>query len=198
MSLNFSTDTIAGAFAGTGSSILIYGPLALALFGVVAVIALKRRAAPYEAKQIVNATEGKLYSLLEKWRRENARHLNLSTQVSYGSFIGAKNKADWLRIASKHADFVFWGRDRYPKAVIEYDGAGHYGSSREAARKVKERDGIKNKAVCSANIPLIRIPANASERDIVDTLNRVLLPPAPTSVIGNNSAGTATKTLEGQ
>lgn len=130
----------------------------------------------YSAKRIVNQSEGKLYVALERWRRENAKELNLSTQVSYGAFIGAKKHEDWRAIASKHADFVFWGRDGYVRAIIEFDGEGHYGDSKDAADKVRQRDEIKNAAAISANIPLIRIPASASNDDIVEALGTVLRP----------------------
>lgn len=130
----------------------------------------------YTSKRLLNASEGKLYVTLERWRRENARDLNLSTQVSYGAFIGAKERDDWRKVAVKHADFVFWGRDGYVRAIVEFDGSGHYGDSREAAQKVQARDEIKNAAAISANIPLIRIPQGTSQKDLEETLAAVLLP----------------------
>lgn len=130
----------------------------------------------YSSKRIVNASEGKLYVVLERWRRERARDLNLSTQVSYGAFIAAKEHDDWRKIASKHADFVFWGRDGYVRAIVEFDGSGHYGDSRNAAQKVKDRDELKNAAAISANIPLIRIPQGSSQQDIEQMLSAVLAP----------------------
>lgn len=137
----------------------------------------------YSAKRIVNASEGKLYVILERWRRERACDLNLSTQVSYGAFIAAKEHDDWRKIASKHADFVFWERDGYVRAIVEFDGSGHYGDSRSAAQKVKERDEVKNAAAISANIPLIRIPQGSTQQDIEATLNAVLAPEQSPKVV---------------
>lgn len=137
----------------------------------------------YSSKRIMNASEGKLYIVLDRWRRERARDLNLSTQVSYGSFIAAKDHEHWRKIAAKHADFVFWGRDGYVRAIVEFDGSGHYGDSRTAAQKVKERDEVKNAAAISANIPLIRIPQGSTQKDIEDTLNAVLAPEQSPKVV---------------
>lgn len=165
------------------NDVLMNTPLMLICFTVIALAvagyALKKRAqrpAPWTAKRIVNQSEGRLYVTLERWRRDKARDLNLSTQVSYGSFIAAKKIEDWRKIGSKHADFVFWGRDGYVRAIIEFDGGGHYGNSRDAAEKTRQRDEVKNAAALSANIPLIRIPAESSVSDIIEALESVLLP----------------------
>lgn len=162
--------------------------LLIAVAVVLLVVGRSRAAGParalsYSSRPILNASEGRLYQVLERWRRENARHLNLSVQVAYGSFLSAEATDDWRKVAAKHADFVFWGKDRFVKAVIEYDGAGHYGSSREEAQKVAERDRVKDAAVSSANIPLIRIPQNASEADIRATLAQVLTPSSAPQIV---------------
>jgi len=129
----------------------------------------------YSSKRLLNVSEGKLYTSLEKWRRANARELNLSAQVCYGAFISADDDEMWRKIAFKQADFIFWGRDGYVKAIIEFDGSGHYGRNSNDAQKAKSRDQIKNAAAMSANIPLIRIPQNASPSDIDKTISDVLL-----------------------
>jgi hypothetical protein len=141
------------------------------------------RAPPFSARPMLNNSEFRLYRTLERWRRQYAPTLNLSAQVGYGSFLTSETD-DWRSIASKHADFVFWGQDGYVQAIIELDGAGHYGNSRAEAAKVRERDRIKNAAALSANIPLIRIPQNSSAQDIHRTLAEVLVTPpqAPTRV----------------
>jgi hypothetical protein len=141
------------------------------------------RAPPFSARPMLNTSEFRLYRALERWRREHAPRLNLSAQVGYGSFLTSETD-DWRSIASKHADFVFWGQDGYVQAIIELDGDGHYGNSRTEAAKVRERDRIKNAAALSANIPLIRIPQNSNAQDIHRTLAEVLVttPQAPTRV----------------
>jgi hypothetical protein len=135
------------------------------------------RRGDFRSKSLLNRSEARLYSLMERWRCENARCLRLSPQVPYGAFIGSRFKSNWLSIAFKRADFVFWDADGYVKAIVEFDGSGHYGDSRRSAKKVRARDGLKNKAAFAAKIPLIRVPQMASREDILEALTSVLLPP---------------------
>ena len=169
-----------------GLALLVFGGLAWLASGGWWWLKTWRRAgrAPaFSARPLLNKSELWLYRTLERWRRDHARTLNLSAQVSYGSFLNAEN-GGWRSVASKHADFVFWGEGGHVRAIIEFDGAGHYGNSRAEAAKVRDRDRIKNQAALSANIPLIRFPASSTAEDVHRILAEVLIlaPQAPTRV----------------
>lgn len=157
---------------------LVSGLVLLLIAGLLYILTSRRNAqtqtaASFAARPLLNKSEARLYSILERWRRDHGRGLNLSTQVSYGAFLSAEKPA-WQTIAAKHADFVFWRPDGYVRAIIEFDGDGHYGNSKVEATKVIERDRIKNQAALSANIPLIRIPSDATSEEIRSTLDEIL------------------------
>jgi hypothetical protein len=143
----------------------------------------KKTAPTYKKKRLLNGSELKLHGILERWRRQHAKHLHLACQVSYGAFIGAKDRTEWNRVRFKMADFVFYGPDGYVRAIVEYDGHGHSGNSKADFEKVRERDQIKNDAAIAANIPLIRVPPEISADMIAETLTEVLCPPQETVVI---------------
>lgn len=176
-----------------GASVLLVGCIALVGTAVIRGRGGRKvETAAYSAKPILNKSESKLYWMLERWRRENAKDLVLSTQVAYGSFLTTKNLADWNRVAAKHADFVFWGRDNYVKLIIEFDGAGHYGSNRNAAENARRRDEIKNAAAIAAGIPLVRVPQSATADELRKILEVVLCPEQqPIVVKGARDAVTA-------
>lgn len=147
----------------------------LVLVAVVGLLPVLKNAAPYSSRALMNASEARLYVVMERWRRSKARDLTISPQVSYGAFLAAKGKPAWLRIASKRADFVIWDSDGLVRAIIEFDGKGHYGKNSRDKIAVKKRDKLKNDAARAAAIPLIRIPPTATSTQIEQTLEMVLL-----------------------
>lgn len=138
---------------------------------------------PYSSKRMMNRGEFRLFSIIDKWRREKARDLSLSAQVSYGSFIRNDDIRKWRDIASLRADFVLVGQDGYVKAIIEFDGEGHYGDNVVQAAKVEDRDLRKNTAAVESGISLLRIPAQASVIEIRECLDRELLVDAKPVVV---------------
>ncbi|ARO16021.1 plasmid pRiA4b ORF-3-like protein (plasmid) [Ketogulonicigenium robustum] len=155
------------------------------IIGFLVVIALvggvywfvEGRKSLYSSKQLMNKSEFRLYNLLNRWRHENRPDLILSPQVPYGAFIQAQGNL-WRGLVAKRADFVIWSKDGFVRAIIEYDGPGHHGKNSASARKVIERDKLKDKAALKANFALIRVYEDTSEADILaDIINTAVADP---------------------
>jgi hypothetical protein len=69
-----------------------------------------------------------------------------------------------MSINSKRADFMIFDEQADIVAVIEYQGSGHFGRSKESRARAIESDRIKRSALSDAGIPLLEVPAkyNAS------------------------------------
>ena len=80
-------------------------------------------------------------------------------QVSYGEMLANKSRSRYLTVNAKRADMVICDNDFNPLAVIEYQGAGHNGSSWSSLIDTRRRDRQKRIALKEAGIPMIEVPA---------------------------------------
>ena len=67
-----------------------------------------------------------------------------------------------MSINSKRADFMIFDEKAQIVAVIEYQGSGHFGRSKESKARAIESDRIKRSALSDAGIPLLEVPARYS------------------------------------
>ncbi len=126
----------------------------------------------FQRKPLLNKSEIKLRSLL---LRHIPRGLHLLSQVSYGEMLTNRSYRRFLIINAKRADFVICDREFNPVAVVEYQGAGHYGSGWHARQNAKRRDRQKRSALREAGIPLVEVPAHFTSRGVQQLLVRVSL-----------------------
>lgn len=150
---------------------------AVVLFFAGRVLPLFSKSAPYRKKPLLNKSELRLYSTLLRWTRQNRPNLHVSCQVSYGEFLSHRSLSHFRKINSKRADFVIFDNTASVLAVVEFDGSGHWGGSTQARRNAERRDRIKDAAVRSAGIPMIRIGPADNVDGIAARLSE-LIPPS--------------------
>ncbi|MDH2328323.1 DUF2726 domain-containing protein [Cereibacter sp. SYSU M97828] len=161
--------------------------LGIGAVALAAAFAIKRVAGRYTARPVLNKSEQRLFSILTSAVATlPAPQPQLLCQVNYGEFLSSRSRAAFFRINAKRCDFLLVDREFRPVLVIEYQGAGHYGSGRTARRSAVERDRVKRRALASAGVPLMEIPASYEARSIRETLHATF---APADAERSNDAG---------
>ena len=146
--------------------------IAIVLLAAALGMALQARHS-YTKKPLLNFSERKLLAGLEEIVTTLGEY-RVFCQVSYGEFLHTKRQKSFWRINAKRADFVIVDAEFLPVAVVEYQGAGHWGSTRSSARAARDRDVIKRRACESASIAWIEIPARYAKVDLHAALVSVL------------------------
>lgn len=126
----------------------------------------------------VNKEASKIIYIIEDWMKANNPNWRLSFEVSMGSFIRTsfiendKKKEDsreekaFKSYNSKRVDFLIIDQMGLPKAVIEYNGSGHNGSSSDAANKALGRMQVKRLVLEKVSIPLIEVAMDMQKSEI--------------------------------
>ena len=152
--------------------------IGLAVAGVLLAVLVasgsRRRRPKCRAVPILNRGEDRLFRQLLEFCREEAFELTVAPQVSYGAFLKTQRPDDWRAIAFKRADFVLFGPDNIARLVVEFDGAGHWGSSRDSAKRANRTDAVKDYACGSAGLPMIRVSQRMRRAEIDDRLRAAL------------------------
>lgn len=120
-------------------------------------------APPFERCSIMNQTELQLFKILN---RDVPAGWSVMCQVSYGSFLRNKSYKRYMSINSKRADFVLLDQDLKVIAVVEYQGKGHFGYSRDSRARAEKSDAVKRRALREAAIKLIELPAKFDRSSI--------------------------------
>jgi len=142
----------------------LIGIMALVAFVGLTVLGKKvSQVPPFEARPLMNKTEAKVFKVLVEVLPDD---WILMCQVSYGSFLKNKDFGAYRKVNSKRADFVAVGKDLTVKAVIEYQGSGHFGRTQKSREKAIESDRIKRLSTSQAGIVFIEIPAKFSHETI--------------------------------
>lgn len=128
----------------------------------------------YHSRPLLNHSEIKVWRHLDQWRSQKAPALQISTQVAYGEFLGTTRDDHYRAINTKRADFTLWDKDGHVRAVIEFDGKGHWGDTDDDAQRASHADQIKNRALSSAGIPLLRVAAGYSVSELHSSLDQLL------------------------
>lgn len=113
----------------------------------------------YAQRTLLNQSERKLFSIIERSIRPLPARPRLLCQVSYGEFLSTRSRRAFWRINYKRADFVIVDRQFNPLIVIEYQGLGHYGGSMKSGQRAYQSDKIKRQACLSAGLPWLAVPA---------------------------------------
>ena len=85
------------------------------------------------------------------------RDYNIYKQVSFKAFLDAEENTDvWKTFRDFYCDFLITHKKgnkiNEPIAVIEYDGAGHFGNNEYIKEKIKNNDFIKEKLIQRAGM----------------------------------------------
>lgn len=127
----------------------------------------------FTTKPLLNKSEIRLFKILHNITPEN---FHVFSQVSYGEFLRCASNRKFWTINAKRADFVICDYEFNVVAVVEYQGSGHYGSTRKSHENAKSRDRAKLKALTEANIPMVEIPPKFNSELIVGSLEFVFNP----------------------
>lgn len=149
-------------------------PLSPSPVGQVPVYAMNPQELAYHSRPLLNHSEIKVWRHLDQWRSQKAPALQISTQVAYGEFLGTTRDDHYRAINTKRADFTLWDKDGHVRAVIEFDGKGHWGDTDDDAQRASHADQIKNRALSSAAIPLLRVAAGYSVSELHSSLDQLL------------------------
>lgn len=126
----------------------------------VLALGVGRRFAAFEPRPLLNRSEMALFHLVRRTLREiRADGLTVVPQVCYGEFLRCRDRGRFMRVQARRCDMAVIDRQFRVLAVIEYQGAGHYGRRWRDARRARRGDRLKRAALRSAGIPLIEVPA---------------------------------------
>ena len=145
--------------AGT-SAIFALGAGVVGVVGVaVLALGVGRRFTAFEPRPLLNKSETALFHLVRRALRESrADGVTVVPQVCYGEFLRCRDRGRFMRVQARRCDMAVIDRQFRVLAVIEYQGAGHYGRRWRDARRARKSDRIKRPALRSAGIPLIEVP----------------------------------------
>ena len=112
-------------------------------------------------KKIMNIEETKIFfSILKIFK-----NYNVYKQVSFKAFLDAEEDTDvWKTFRDFYCDFLITYKNgdkiNQPIAVIEYNGAGHFGNTEEMKEKIKNNDMVKEKLINKAGMQYFVIEEN--------------------------------------
>lgn len=152
-----------------------FGMIALGAFLLVIFAAwLSRKgvfAPPFERRPLMNQTELRLFKIL---RGELPAGWSVMCQVSYGAFLRNKSFKRYMSVNSKRADFAVLDADLHVAAVVEYQGGGHFGNSRDSRARAENSDAVKRQALCEAGIALIELPAKFDRETVTGMIQTLI------------------------
>ncbi|ETX12993.1 hypothetical protein OCH239_14845 [Roseivivax halodurans JCM 10272] len=131
--------------------------LAAALLALLVAAMLRAVFAPrFEARPLLGAGERRVFAALKAacppgW--------SVFPQVSYGEILRCRSRRKYFTINARRADFVICDASFEAVAVVEYQGAGHWGETRSDRRRAERGDRAKRRALREASVPLIEVPA---------------------------------------
>ncbi|WP_297277800.1 DUF2726 domain-containing protein [uncultured Brachyspira sp.] len=112
-------------------------------------------------KKIMNIEETKIFFSILKIFKD----YNVYKQVSFKAFLDAEEDTDvWKTFRDFYCDFLITYKNgdkiNQPIAVIEYNGAGHFGNTEEMKEKIKNNDMVKEKLINKAGMQYFVIEEN--------------------------------------
>lgn len=131
--------------------------------------------AGFRKRPLLNTLEMSVYLSLCRWAETRDTDLHVSAQVAMGEFIGHQDYQQFRRINTKRVDFALFESTGSVKAVVEYDGRGHWGKTANEAQQAQDRDQLKNQVLREAGIPLIRLTERMGPRDIMKEMDLALV-----------------------
>lgn len=117
-------------------------------------------------KKIMNIEETKIfYSILNIFK-----DYNIYKQVSFKAFLDAEEDTEiWKSFRDFYCDFLITykkgNKINEPIAVIEYDGAGHFGHTEDMKERIKNNDMIKEILIDKAGMRYFIIKENDIKTD---------------------------------
>ena len=148
-------------------------PLVLVLFALVLLLVVVRRftAPRFEARPLLNKAEQRVFAMLSRSvPRQFGKSARLFAQVSYGEFLSCKDRRAFWTVNARRADFLITDAGFFPLCVIEYQGSGHYGYSRQSAKRAAHGDRMKRRALASAGVALVELAPKVTPAQVDELL----------------------------
>lgn len=111
---------------------------------------------PFSKRPLLNKSELKIFKILINAATPD---FDVMCQVSYGAILSNKDFGKYMSINSKRADFMLFDAELKVRAVVEYQGSGHFGQTEQGRSRAAKSDQIKRTALQQAGVPLLEIPA---------------------------------------
>jgi len=128
----------------------------------------------FTATPLFNKSEASLLRVLDRVCQGTlGQDIRIFSQVSYGEFLKGSTRAAYAKISQKRADFVGADPQGRVVCVIEYQGSGHFGKSDASRARAEKSDAMKRRALSSAGIPMVEIPAEFTVESVRDALSTV-------------------------
>lgn len=128
-------------------------------------------AAEFQRQAILNHSESRLFSKIERTIDELDLDWRLMAQVSLGEILRSPDKAAYWAINSKRVDMLIVDNKGMPLHAIEYQGGGHHQGTAAA------RDAVKKEALRKAGVGYIEIAKGDTPAELRLKLTRLSIPP---------------------
>lgn len=158
---------------------LLFGPLTRRRRTPVAAPGAPPR---FETRPVLNAAERRLHREIERLMPAHFHpQARLLSQVSLAEFLYAPLKSDHQTIFASRIDMLIVNGGFQPLCAIEYQGAGHHGTTPQTRARTRTRDYNKRRALRLAGVPLVEIPADYDSATLAALLGDVTgrRPPPP-------------------
>lgn len=114
-----------------------------------------------KTKKVMNIEENKIFYSMVKI----LNNYNINPQVSFRAFLkGEEDTETWKTFRDFYCDFLVTykkgNKINEPIAVIEYDGAGHFGNTEDMKERIKNNDMIKELLINKAGMQYFIIKEN--------------------------------------
>lgn len=110
-------------------------------------------AADFAARPLLNVSERRVLTSLDRILAEDIPEWRAMCQVSLGEILASKHEDAFRAVNSKRVDFLIVDANSRPLGVVEYQGGGHYQGTAAA------RDAVKKEALRRASIDYYEISA---------------------------------------
>lgn len=108
-------------------------------------------AADFAARPLLNLSERRVLTSLDRILGEDAPEWRAMCQVSLGEILASKQEEAFRAVNSKRVDFLIVDGNSRPLGVVEYQGGGHHQGTAAA------RDAVKKEALRRASIDYYEI-----------------------------------------
>jgi len=152
--------------------VLTCGAVALAI-GVL--VCSKFGRTPIKTCPVMNKSEQRLFKVLKGIARDALPNgYQVLSQVSFGEFLVSKSKKVFWSFNAKRADFLIIDTGCNPIAVVEYQGAGHFGRTLYSRFEANKRDRVKRRVLLAASVPMIEVPAKWDSNQVLQMITLAL------------------------
>jgi len=117
-------------------------------------------AADFAARPLLNFSERRVLTSLDRILAEDSPEWRAMCQVSLGEILASKQQDAFRAVNSKRVDFLIVDGNSRPLGVVEYQGGGHHQGTAAA------RDAVKKEALRRASIDYYEISAGDTPAEL--------------------------------